>query len=117
MYLSHILGKQGEKESERYLRKNNYEIIERNFNSKHGEIDIIAKEKNEMVFIEVKTRANKKYGNPIDAITNIKKNHLINAIEYYLYKNNMEDAFIRIDAIEVYKNKEKFIIKHTKNII
>ena len=117
MYLRHILGKEGEREAEKYLKKNKYKILNKNFNCRQGEIDIIAKEKNEIVFVEVKTRTNKNYGNPIDAITKTKKEHLKKAIQYYLYKNNMEDNFIRVDAIEVYKNKEKYIINHTKNII
>ena len=58
------LGKLGEKIAEKYLIKNKYTIIEKNFYSKQGEIDIIAEEKDtrEIVFIEVKTRTNSKYG-------------------------------------------------------
>ena len=69
MYKSHITGKIGEKVAQEYLIKNDYEILVKNFRCKQGEIDIIAKDKNELVFIEVKTRTNKKYGNPIDAVT------------------------------------------------
>jgi len=69
------LGKLGEKIAEKYLIKNKYTIIEKNFYSKQGEIDIIAEEKDtrEIVFIEVKTRTNSKYGRPKDAVT-IKEN-------------------------------------------
>ena len=65
------LGKLGEKIAEKYLIKNKYTIIEKNFYSKQGEIDIIAEEKDtrEIVFIEVKTRTNSKYGRPKDAVT------------------------------------------------
>lgn len=62
MYTKKEVGKIGEDISSKYLKNSNYEIINRNFFSKYGEIDIIAKDikRNEVVFIEVKTRTNKK---------------------------------------------------------
>ena len=62
------LGKEGEDFAADYLQKQGYEIIDRNFECKQGEIDIIAKEKNEYVFIEVKTRQNFHYGMPCEAV-------------------------------------------------
>ncbi len=117
MYKSHITGKIGEKVAQEYLIKNDYEILVKNFRCKQGEIDIIAKDKNELVFIEVKTRTNKKYGNPIDAVTYIKRKHIINTIKFYLYITKLEDVFIRIDIIELLKREEKIYIRHTKNAI
>ena len=83
----------------------------RYFNCKKGEIDIIAKEKNEFVFIEVKTRTNKNYGSPIDAVTYYKQKHLISAIQYYLYIKKLENVFVRIDIIEIYINNNKYFVK------
>lgn len=117
MYIRHVVGRNGECIAEKYLIKNGYKIIEKNFRCKQGEIDIIAKDKNEIVFIEVKTRTNKKYGNPIDAVTYIKRKHLLKSIEYYIYLKKLENSFIRIDIIEIYKKQNKFYIKHTKNAI
>ena len=62
MYIRHNLGQTGEDIAEIYLVKKGYKIIERNFSCRQGEIDIIAKYKEEVVFIEVKTRTNKRYG-------------------------------------------------------
>lgn len=117
MYKRHITGKEGEDTAEKYLLKNGYEILERNFNCRQGEIDIIAKENDEIVFIEVKTRRNKKYGEPIEAVTHIKIKHLIRSIEYYLYIKDLEDSFIRIDVIEIYQSKYKTLLHHIKNAI
>ena len=117
MYIRHNLGQTGEDVAEIYLLKNNYKIIERNFNCRQGEIDIIAKDKNELVFIEVKTRTNKKYGKPIDAITYYKKKHILNSIKYYLYLKKLENAFVRIDVIEVYQKKDGFWLNHIKDAI
>lgn len=84
MYLRHEIGKLGEDLAIKYLKEKGYEIIERNFRCKQGEIDIIAKTKEEYVFIEVKTRTNQMYGNPVDAVNNTKKKHIYSATEYYI---------------------------------
>lgn len=117
MYQRHILGKLGEDIACEYLQENNYEIIERNFECRQGEIDIIAKEKDEIVFIEVKTRTNSNYGNPIDSITYYKQKHIIKSVQYYLYKEKLEKSFVRIDVIEVYRRGEKYYVNHIKNAI
>lgn len=117
MYQKHIIGKLGENIATEYLKKKNYRIVERNFECKQGEIDIIAIDKNEVVFIEVKTRSNEQYGKPVEAVTEYKKKHLIKAIKYYIYKNKIEEAFIRIDVIEVYIRNSKYFINHIKQAI
>lgn len=109
------IGKIGEEEVCNYLLKNNYEILERNFFCKSGEIDIIAKEKEEYVFIEVKTRVSKKYGRPADAVNANKQKHIINATRYYVYKNYLANKNIRFDVLEVYLNKNIMHINHIKN--
>lgn len=117
MYQKHIVGQLGEDIATEYLKKQNYRIVERNFECKQGEIDIIAIDKNEVVFIEVKTRSNEQYGKPVDAVTEYKKKHLVKAIKYYIYKNQIENAFIRIDVIEVYIRNSKHYINHIKQAI
>ena len=74
------IGTIGEYISCEYLKEHSYDIVERNFYCREGEIDIVAKDNNrnpeEYCFIEVKTRSNNNYGRPIDALTEIKKKHL-----------------------------------------
>lgn len=79
MYFRQEIGKWGEKLAYQYLEKNNYKVIERNFLCGQGEIDIIAKDitKKELVFFEVKTRSNFKYGNPADAVNEQKQKHMV----------------------------------------
>ena len=81
------IGTIGEKMSIEYLIKNNYSIIEKNYNCNFGEIDIIAFDKNkkELCFIEVKTRTNKNYGSGINSIDITKEKHIYKTAEYYLY--------------------------------
>lgn len=119
MYLRKKLGNLGEEIACKYLNKNNYLIIERNFTCKQGEIDIIAQDmdKKELVFIEVKTRSNFKYGNPSEAVDMMKQKHIWNSASYYVYKNKIKNIPIRIDVIEIYMKNRKRKINHIKNAI
>ena len=110
-------GKSGEIEAANYLKNHGYKIICNNFRCIQGEVDIIAKDKNELVFVEVKTRCSKKYGEAREAVNIKKQKHICEAAKYYLYKNNMQNAFVRIDVIEVYVRRGEFTINHIKQII
>lgn len=112
-----VKGKEGEIIATKYLAHLGYKIICNNFRCMQGEIDIIAKDKNEIVFIEVKTRENRRYGEARDAVNEKKQKHIKDAIKYYLYKNKMEDAFIRVDVIEVYMKHGSYFLNHIKQII
>lgn len=111
------LGNLGEKLAAEYLEKKKYKIIEKNFYCKQGEIDIIAKNKNELVFIEVKTRSNTNFGTPSEAVDYKKQKHIYKAAKYYLYKNKISEIPIRFDVIEILIKDGKFNINHIKQII
>lgn len=120
MYYKKQRGNIGEEIATKYLKEKKYIIMQRNFLIRTGEIDIIAKdiESNEVVFIEVKTRTTKKYGNPIDAIDAKKMKHIYQTAMYYINKNHLEEQVgIRFDAVEVYLLETNIKIKHIKNII
>ena len=118
MYFKQVTGKYGEDLACEYLKKCNYIIIERNFSCYQGEIDIIAKDtsKNELVFIEVKTRTSFKYGSPIDAVDKNKQKHLFKSCQYYLYSHNLHRLFVRVDVIEVFISNHIPRIRHVKQI-
>ena len=111
------VGSLGEEMAVKYLEQNKYIILERNFNCYFGEIDIIAKYKNEYIFIEVKTRRNRKCGTPIDSINYYKKNHIYKSAEYYLYLHGWLNKCVRFDVIEVYINNGKAFIHHVENVM
>lgn len=117
MYQRHETGKVGEDIATTYLQQIGYEIIQRNFECKQGEIDIIAKDKDEIVFVEVKTRASALYGEPKDAVDRIKKKHIYRSAEFYIYIKHLENHPVRMDVIEVYKKQGKFKVHHIKNAI
>ena len=80
-------GQSGEELACAYLVQQNYQILERNFTCKQGEIDIIAfdNKNKELVFIEVKSRTSAKYGLPSEAVGKNKKRHIIRVAKYYCY--------------------------------
>lgn len=117
MNTKQLEGKIGEIEATKYLENLEYEILCNNFRCMQGEIDIIAKDGREIVFIEVKTRTSTKFGEAREAVDKNKQKHILNAAKYYLYKNNMQNNFTRVDVIEVYIKDDIKIINHLKQVI
>ena len=116
------VGSFGEDKATTYLQNSHYQVIQRNFQKKWGEIDIIAKDKKtkEIVFIEVKTRQ-LHYGyslSPEEALTSKKVRRLKRAFLSYLNQYNLEDKPWRFDfiAVEIDSFENKPIIRHYKDI-
>lgn len=116
-------GRQGENAACDWLTKQGYTIVQKNYTSPHGEIDIIAEDNQYIIFVEVKYRKNSihlaKYGRPIKAITKKKKEHVIFTAKHYL-RNHPSQKKPRIDAIEIVSEMttDGFVtlqIKHFKN--
>ncbi len=115
MYFKQQTGRYGEIKACEYLIKNNYKIIDRNFLCRQGEIDIIAISKlNELVFIEVKTRSNLRYGTPCESVTTQKKKHILLSSRYYIFLNHLYNMDVRYDVIEVYIYSDTYSINHIK---
>lgn len=113
------VGNVGENFAISFLKKNKYKIIDKNFSCKLGEIDIIARNKNFLVFIEVKTRKDSEFGLASLAVTHQKRKKISNTAQYYLMKNK-HNLDIRFDIIEVYVKvlKDEIIcekISHIEN--
>lgn len=112
------IGAHGEKIAAKFLKKQGYKIVAKNFFSAHGEIDIIAKNKSTLVFVEVKTRKDcqdffDSYGLPSEAVTKKKQEHIIYTARLFLRKNPF-DIETRFDVIEVYLG-ENTKINHIEN--
>lgn len=117
IHIKKDFGNSGEDIAVQYLKKRGHVILERNFYCKQGEIDIISKDRNEIVFTEVKSRTDVGFGLPSEAVTKQKIRHLYRTAQYYLYKNNILDEFIRFDVVEILIKSGKFNINHIKQII
>jgi putative endonuclease len=112
-------GKLGEQIALKYLLKNNYHLVTKNFYTRFGEIDIIALDKklNELVFIEVKARNSDYYGYPEDAIDYYKFNKLTKTAQLYLARYNINSAY-RFDCLSLELNPIKRLarVRHFINI-
>lgn len=95
------LGNLGEEIASRHLINKGYLIIQKNFRTKFGEIDIIARDGRYLVFIEVKLRKNLNLGYPREAVDYYKQQRIKNLANLYLAKKRIKDAFIRFDVVEI----------------
>lgn len=100
------LGKAGENLAVIHLKNSGYDILDRNVRTPYSEVDIIAIEKDTLVFVEVKTRSNKKYGYPVEAIGKKKIIRLKNAIKHYSEKHKELPKLLRIDAVSIIVSKD-----------
>lgn len=99
-YLAKV-GKQGEDIAARFLSHNGYKVIGRNVRTFVGEIDIIARKKSSIVFVEIKTRRSSLFGPPYLSVTEKKKRKLIQCALCYLKMKDMLDALCRIDIVSI----------------
>lgn len=109
-----LLGSKGEMLAMRYLQEQGYAIRELNWRSGHKELDIVAQERDVLVFVEVKTRTTDYYGDAADAVTPAKMKNLIVAAEAYI-KSKKIDADVRFDIITVVGSGDDCKIEHIPN--
>ncbi len=109
------LGKSGEEKIAKYLKRNGYSIIIKNYRCKLGEIDIIAKDGSDLVFIEVKTRSGLSHGSPAEAVNKRKQRQISRAAQCYLAEQQLFDSPARFDVISVLSNNSNHHIDHICN--
>ena len=91
-------------------------LVTRNFRCKHGEIDLIMKDGSVFVFVEVKTRRSRLYGEPIEAVTVYKQRHIRYTAEVFLLARHLRDIRIRFDVVEVMMAPGRAVrLRHTRN--
>ncbi|PQB08489.1 hypothetical protein BST83_16185 [Polaribacter filamentus] len=108
------LGKKGEKLAIDFLIENDYKILEKNYRYLKAEVDIIARKKDVLLVVEVKTRSSDYFGNPQDFITPKKIKLLVSAIDYYVVQRDL-DVEVRFDIIAIIHQKNKTKIEHLEN--
>jgi len=113
------LGRRGEKISVQYLRDHGYKIIDQNYRTRYGEIDIVAREGDFFVFVEVKTRTNRLFGLPEEAIDARKQQKIAVTAEHYLATHHLYEKNYRIDsvAVEIDEKDGKTQIRHEKDVV
>ncbi len=95
------IGRLGETLAVNYLKKQGFKILETNYRCPIGEIDIVAKQKDCLVFVEVRTKTGPEFGTPEESVTAAKKKKMANTAYFYLKQNNCIESDWRIDFMAV----------------
>ncbi len=98
-----------------FLEGRGMRVIERNYRFERGEIDIVAEDGNELVFVEVKARRSNSFGEPEDAVTPEKEEQIKKVAEGYLFERQIEDRACRFDVVAVSVVNGKKTIRHLTN--
>ena len=110
----HVLGKIGEKLAVEHLQKIGYEILEQNYRFMKAEVDIIAKRKDILIAVEVKTRSTPEFGDPHEFVKPKQIQRLVQAVNHYIRKEDL-DVEVRFDIISIIKNKAGTRIEHLED--
>lgn len=108
------LGKKGEQLAVDFLLKNGYEIIERNYRFDKAEVDVIARKKDVLAIIEVKTRSTIDFGSPEEFVKPKQMQRLVKAVDEYVVVNDL-DVEVRFDIVAIVKENKSFKIDHLEN--
>ena len=95
------LGDRGEDMAAAHLKKQGYKILERNYRTPIGEIDLVARHQGVLVIIEVKTRRSRRFGSPQEAVHPAKQERLRNLAEYYLQQQGLGEVTVRFDVVGI----------------
>jgi putative endonuclease len=95
------LGRKGEDLAASYLRSLGWEIVERNYTTWLGEIDLVCRDHGTLVFVEVKTRTSSGIARPDQSVTQRKQAKLRRLVEEYLMKHNLESSDVRFDVLGI----------------
>lgn len=109
------IGNQGEEIAAKYLEEQGYKILARNYRCLLGEIDIIACDKDDLVFIEVKTRTNLAFGLPQESISRSKQFRIRKIALHYLAEKRPLYSKYRFDVVSIILNKEDFRLEVIRN--
>ncbi len=104
-------GKAAEDKAASFLKSLGYEVLERNFRTKFGEIDIIAKDGNTLIFVEVRSKSYSSFGTPEETISKSKAKKIIRTAQFYIQIKNPSFEDVRFDIISILHNN----ISHIKN--
>lgn len=101
-----VAGQEGEALAAAYLEKKGYQVLERNYRIRFGEIDLIAQDHETLVFVEVKARRSLRWGSPAQAVHYHKQGKIFQVAQLYLMRQEQEDVPCRFDVVEVVISKD-----------
>ena len=109
------VGTQVEELAVQYLRQKGYRILDRNYYSRYGEIDVICERDRDIIFVEVKTRRSDRFGSAEESVTPAKQQRLRKTALYYLQQRDQPFRELRFDVITVRLGERDPVINHIKN--
>ena len=117
MNIEHLeLGKAGEQKAQAYLEKLGYTLVECNYRVPFGEVDLIMRDQETLVFVEVRTKTDLDHGHPLETITPAKKQKLVKAAMAYLKKHGQYDVLCRFDVMAMIpQTRSDWDIEHIPN--
>ncbi len=108
-------GRRGEFLAEKFLKKKGYRILERNYRTQFGEVDLVARDGKALVFVEVKARSSVAFGSPLAAVDARKQSHLTMAAGIYLATHDIIDQPVRFDVVGILGSGDKVKIELVRN--
>ena len=111
------LGTQGEALAAAHLEGLGMRIVGRNYRSRYGEVDLVAREGETLVFVEVKTRRGDSYGTPEESVTPRKLDRLAKTAARYLQQHGLDQSAWRVDLIAIKLGKDGPTINHVRSIV
>jgi putative endonuclease len=110
-----LLGKEGERLAEQYLKKKGYKIVERNYRCRGAELDLIVLDRRVIVFVEVKTRTGHGFGSPFEAVEFRKQQKMIQAAQYFLNEKKLHQRDARFDVVGISWSGGEPLVEHIEN--
>ncbi len=108
-----LLGKSGEETAAKYLKRCGLKLIQKNYSCKHGEIDLIVKDGECLVFVEVKTRSQQAFGSPASSVNFRKQLQICKTAHHYMVEHGIDDVDARFDVVSVLVIKgQKTYVEH-----
>jgi putative endonuclease len=110
-----LLGQQGERIAEQYLKSKGYKLVERNYRCAAGELDLIVLDRRVVVFVEVKTRTGQGFGTPLEAVEFRKQRKMIRAAQFFMSAKGLHQRDARFDVVGVSWIGRDPVVEHIEN--
>ena len=110
-----VLGKEGERIAEQYLKRKGYKLVERNYRCSAGEVDLIVLDRRVIVFVEVKTRTGHGFGTPLEAVQPRKQRKMMQAAQFFLTQKKLHQRDARFDVVGISWPGREPVIEHVEN--
>lgn len=110
-----ILGEEGERIAETYLKRKGYRLVERNYRCPVGELDLVVLDHRIIVFVEVKTRTDDRFGAPLESVNPRKQQKMIKTALFFLNQHRLHHREARFDVVGISLKDQEPVVEHIEN--